>query len=69
MRDPKFGMQGRLLPFQQHPSEAPSNYAGAAAFRSNLDVQDLRRVSRPEAWLDDGELLPHVGDRPAPVSW
>eukprot|EP00974_Lingulodinium_polyedra_P072905 7056761-Lingulodinium_polyedra.AAC.1 len=57
-------MQGRLLGFQQHPSECCTNYGGACAFRSNLDVQDLRRVSSAEAWLDDDEVLPHLGDRP-----
>ena len=40
---------------------------GAAAFRSNLDVQNLRRVVKREAWLDDDDddvIFPHVGIRP-----
>ena len=57
-------MQGRLLHFQLHPSECITNYAGAAAGRFNLDVQDLRRVSETEAWLGECEVLPHIGAQP-----
>ena len=64
VRSSTHGMQGRLLHFQLHPSECTTNYAGAAAGRYNLDVQDLRRVSDTEAWLGEGELLPHVGAQP-----
>ena len=64
VRSSTHGMQGRLLHIQLHPSECITNYAGAAAGRFNLDVQDLRRVSDPEAWLDEGEVLPHVGAQP-----
>ena len=64
VRSTTHGMQGRLLRFQLHPSECITNYTGAAAGRFNLDVQDLRRVSDPEAWLDEGEVLPHVGSQP-----
>ena len=64
VRSSTHGMQGRLLHFQLHPSECITNYAGAAAGRFNLDVQDLRRVSDTEAWLGEGELLPHVGAQP-----
>ena len=71
----KYGMQGRILSLQEHPFECQSNYAGLAALRCNLDVQDLRRVSalRRQAqgappgdlyWLRPGECLPHVGDQP-----
>ena len=59
-----FGMQGRLLLFQEHPFECPSNYAGSAAMRCNLDVQDLRRVLPEDCWLRDDEELPHLGGRP-----
>ena len=64
VRSSTHGMQGRLLHFQLHPSECMTNYAGAAAGRFNLDAQDLRRVSDPKAWLDEGEVLPHVGSQP-----
>ena len=43
VRDTQYGMQGRVLNFQPHPYECVTNHAGIAAFRSNLDVQDLRR--------------------------
>jgi hypothetical protein len=58
----KFGMQGRLLPLQEHPFECQSNYAALAALRCNFDMQDLRRVLPVQHWLA-GEL-PHLGDRP-----
>ena len=45
------GMQGRVLVFQEHPFECQSNYAGTASLRSNLDVQDLRRVFKESEWL------------------
>ena len=64
VRDTQYGMQGRVLNFQLHPYECVTNYAGIAAFRSNLDVQDLRRVVKQEAWLDADETFPHVGSRP-----
>lgn len=64
VRERKFGMQGRLLNFQMHPSECVTNYPGAAACRSKLDLQDLRRVVKREAWLNEDEIFPHVGDRP-----
>ena len=36
-----------------------------AGLRCNFDVQDLRRVFPQEDWLEDGEQLPSLGDRPA----
>ena len=45
----KFGMQGRLLLFQEHPFECQSNYDALASLRCNFDMQDLRRVL-PEDW-------------------
>ena len=60
----KFGMQGRVLLFQEHPFECQSNYAGVAALRCNFDLQDLRRVSRNEDFVAVGEDMPHIGDRP-----
>ena len=38
---------------------------GLAAFRGNLDVQDLRRVLPQSLWQNTGEELPHIGDRPS----
>ena len=58
-----YGMQGRLLGFQEHPYECASNYPSAASMRCNLDVQDLRRVLPEEHWLDDDEELPSLGER------
>ena len=63
VRETKFGKQGRLLNVQLHPYECVTNYAGAAAFRSNLDVQDLRRVAKRETWWDEDEIFPHIGTR------
>ena len=54
----KFGMQGRLLPIQEHPFECQSNYAAVAALRCNFDMQDLRRVL-PATFSLEGEL-PHT---------
>ena len=58
-------MQGRLLGFVEHPFECATNYAGAAAMRCNLDVQDLRRVLPAEHWLADEEDYPSLGERPS----
>ncbi|CAK0842650.1 unnamed protein product [Prorocentrum cordatum] len=58
------GMQARPLHFQLHPSERIAICAGAAAGRSNLGAQDLRRANDPEEWLDEGEVPPHVGSQP-----
>ena len=38
------GMFGRILTFQEHPFEGPTNYTGLVCVRCNLDLQDLRRV-------------------------
>ena len=62
VRQSKFGMQGRILHFQEHPFECQSNYAALGALRCNFDMQDLRRVFPEENWLE--EELPHLGDRP-----
>ena len=65
IKQSKFGMQGRVMLFQEHPFECQSNYAAAAALRCNFDVQDLRRVTALEAMLNGGETMPHLGDRPS----
>jgi hypothetical protein len=59
-----FGMQGRLLPFQKTPFEVLSNFGGTTTWRSNLDLQDMRRVLPESMWLPEGETLPHLGDQP-----
>ena len=75
VRQTKYGMQGRVMVFQEHPFECQSNYGGLAPLRCNFDVQDLRRVfdprqcyskseEDPKGWLDESEDLPHLGDRP-----
>ena len=61
IRESKFGMQGRLQLFQEHPFECQSNYCALGSLRCSFDMQDLRRVLPEDAWLD-GEL-PHVGNR------
>ena len=57
-RDTRFGMAGRILRYQDHGFEVSINYAGLVAFRSNLDVQDLRRVLPPQLWLPENEMGP-----------
>ncbi len=57
----KFGMQGRMLEFQEHPFECQKNYAALAALRYTFDMQDLRRVLPEQNWLTG--KLPHLGDR------
>jgi hypothetical protein len=64
IKQTKFGMQGRVMSFQEHPFECQSNYAGIGGMRCNLDVQDLRRVLKEDAWLDENEQLPCLGPRP-----
>ena len=61
VKQEKFGMQGRLLLWQEHPFECQSNYAALGALRCNFDMQDLRRVLPEEDWVD--EELPHVGNQ------
>ena len=58
--DDEGGMLGRILNFQEHPYEGPTNYTGLVCLRCNLDLQDLRRVLLMYA----PEQLPCVGDRP-----
>ena len=60
VKQTKHGMQGRLLLFQEHPFECQTNYAGSAALRCNLDVQDLRRVLPEHLWKPDGVALPRL---------
>ena len=60
----KYGMQGRLLLYQEHPFECQTNYAGSAALRCNFDVQDLRCVLADSEWLGPTDELPHIGGRP-----
>ena len=57
-RDTRFGMAGRIITYQDHGFEGSTNYAGLVAFRSNLDVQDLRRVLPPQLWLPEHDLEP-----------
>jgi len=57
-RDTRFGMAGRILTFQLHPWECPSNYAALVAMRCNVDVQDMRRVLPPHLWMPDADLEP-----------
>ena len=64
VKQSEYGMQGRILGFQDHPFECLSNHGAAAVMRSNLDVQDLRRVLPEEHWLHDEEELPSLGPRP-----
>ena len=64
VKETKYGMQGRVLSFQEHPFECQSNYGGLATLRCNFDVQDLRRVLPEEHWLANGDGLPHLGKRP-----
>ena len=61
-RETKYGMAGRVITFQMHPGECPTNYAGLVAMRCNVDVQDLRRVLPPELWMDPSELEPDADD-------
>ena len=61
-RDTRYGMAGRILTFQVHPWECPSNYAALIALRCNVDVQDLRRVPPPWVWMLPDELEATVGE-------
>ena len=58
VRDTRFGMAGRILTYQLHPGESPTNYAALCTMRCNVDVQDLRRVLPPVLWLEPHELEP-----------
>ena len=59
-RENRYGMAGRVLTFQTHPYECPTNYAALIAMRCNIDVQDLRRVPPPKLWMRPAELEPEV---------
>ena len=59
-----YGIQGRVMQFQQHPFDVQSNYAATAALRGNYDVQHLRRVLPENYWLPSNAELSHIGDRP-----
>ena len=59
-RETRYGMAGRLITFQTHPYECPTNYAALVAMRCNIDVQDLRRVPPPKLWMLPEELEPEV---------
>ena len=61
-RDTRYGMAGRILTFQIHPWECPSNYAALLSLRCNIDVQDLRRVPPPWVWMLPEELEAKVGE-------
>ena len=53
------GRRGRILTFQQHPAETPSNFAVGVALRCNNDSQHLVRVP-PRCVFDIGPL-PSLG--------
>ena len=57
-RDTRYGMAGRVITYQAHPYECPTNYAALVASRCNVDVQDLRRVLPPHMWMPPDELEP-----------
>ena len=57
-RETRFGMAGRILTYQVHPWECPTNYAALVAMRCNVDVQDLRRVLPPVLWMPEADLEP-----------
>ena len=52
----QYGMAGRILTYQVHPFECPTNYAALVAMRCNVDVQDMRRVLPPRLWMPAAEL-------------
>ena len=62
VRDTRFGMAGRILTYQLHPFECPTNYPALVAMRCNVDVQDLRRVLPPKNWLEPEELEPSTDE-------
>ena len=51
IRDTRWGMAGRVVSYQVHSWECPTNCAMLAMTRCNVDVQDLRRVLPPTVWL------------------
>ena len=53
-------MAGRILTYQVHPWECPTNYAAKVAMRCNVDVQDMRRVLPPSLWMPEAELEPNA---------
>jgi len=57
-RDTRYGMAGRIITFQTHPWECPTNYAALVAMRCNIDVQDMRRVPPPAVWMRPEDLEP-----------
>ena len=61
-RDTRYGMAGRVITFQVHPGECPTNYAGLVALRCNLDVQDMRRVLPPHLWLQPDHQEPAAAE-------
>ena len=61
-RETTYGMAGRILTMQKHFGECCTNYAGMITIRCNLDVQDLRRVLRPD--LLDGAVRTGAPCRP-----
>ena len=63
IKQSKFGMEGRVMLFQEHPFECQSNYAGIGAIRCNFDAQDMRRILPTERWLAEEDVLPHIGSR------
>ena len=40
-RDTRYGMAGRIVTYQVHPNECPTNYIALAGMRCNVDVQDF----------------------------
>ena len=60
IREHKWGMSGRILTYQTHPFECPTNYAALVAMRCNIDVQDLRRTLPPALWMPEEDLEPET---------
>ena len=61
-RETQYGMAGRILTYQVHPNECPTNYVSLVAMRCNVDVQDMRRVLPPKLWMPAAELEPEATD-------
>ena len=61
VRQTKYGMQGRVMCFQEHPFECQSNYGGLAALRCNFDVQDCGACSILASVIPRTKRLQKVG--------
>ena len=47
---------------RQPSGECSTNYAALVALRSNLDVQDMRRVLPPLLWMPEADLEPAANE-------